>query len=51
MLKNKKSDKSEPVKPNNQKDQGSGGNACPQKDGDNCLVPGVYSDSDPIGGG
>jgi hypothetical protein len=25
-------------------------NECPQKDGDNCLVPGVYSDSDPIGG-
>lgn len=25
-------------------------NKCPEKDGDNCLVPGVYSDSDPIGG-
>lgn len=25
-------------------------NSCPQKDGDNCLVPGVFSDSDPIGG-
>lgn len=25
---------------------------CPKKDKDgNCLVPGVYSDSDPIGGG
>lgn len=24
---------------------------CPVKDGDNCLVPGVYSDSEPIGGG
>lgn len=26
-------------------------NECPVKDGDNCLVPGVYSDSEPIGGG
>jgi len=26
-------------------------NKCPKKDGDNCLVSGVYSDSDPIGGG
>ncbi|MEN6350917.1 MAG: hypothetical protein ABFD08_16170 [Syntrophomonas sp.] len=26
-------------------------NQCPQKEGDNCLVPGIYSDSDPIGGG
>lgn len=27
-------------------------NACPKKDKDgNCLVPGTYSDSDPIGGG
>lgn len=27
-------------------------NACPKKDKDgNCLVPGFYSDSDPIGGG
>jgi hypothetical protein len=27
-------------------------NECPKKDKDgNCLVPGVYSDSDPIGGG
>lgn len=27
-------------------------NKCPHKDEDgNCLVPGVYSDSDPIGGG
>jgi hypothetical protein len=26
-------------------------NECPKKDKDgNCLVPGVYSDSDPIGG-
>jgi hypothetical protein len=25
-------------------------NGCPVKDGDNCKVPGVYSDSDPIGG-
>ncbi|MDD4802754.1 MAG: hypothetical protein PHF24_07425 [Syntrophomonas sp.] len=24
---------------------------CPVKEGDNCLVPGVYSDSEPIGGG
>lgn len=23
---------------------------CPKKEGDNCLVPGVYSDSEPIGG-
>ena len=27
-------------------------NECPKKDKDgNCLVPGIYSDSDPIGGG
>ncbi|MGI6434691.1 MAG: hypothetical protein ACOX0F_04945 [Syntrophomonadaceae bacterium] len=26
-------------------------NECPEKDGDNCKVPGVYSDSAPIGGG
>ena len=26
-------------------------NGCPKKDGDNCLVPGVYSDSEEIGGG
>ncbi len=26
-------------------------NKCPQKEEDNCLVPGVYGDSDPIGGG
>lgn len=27
-------------------------NECPKKDKDgNCLVPGVYSDSDEIGGG
>ncbi len=26
-------------------------NECPKKEGDNCLVPGVYSDSEPIGGG
>jgi len=28
----------------------NGSNECPQKEGDNCLVPGTYSDSDPIGG-
>jgi hypothetical protein len=26
-------------------------NACPEKEGDNCKKPGVYSDSKPIGGG
>ncbi|MDD3269771.1 MAG: hypothetical protein PHX14_10645 [Syntrophomonadaceae bacterium] len=26
-------------------------NQCPVKDGDNCKVPGVFSDSEPIGGG
>jgi len=26
-------------------------NECPKKDKDgNCLVPGIYSDSDPVGG-
>lgn len=25
-------------------------NKCPKKEGDNCLVPGVFGDSDPIGG-
>lgn len=24
---------------------------CPVKDGDNCKEPGVFSDSEPIGGG
>lgn len=24
---------------------------CPVKEGDNCKVPGVFSDSEPIGGG
>jgi len=24
---------------------------CPVKDGDNCLVPGGFNDSEPIGGG
>jgi len=28
------------------------GNECPIKDKNgNCLIPGIYSDSDPIGGG
>jgi len=36
----------------NQEDQIIRKNECPQKDQDgNCLAPGVYSDSDPIGGG
>jgi hypothetical protein len=26
-------------------------NECPLKQGDNCLVPGAFNDSDPIGGG
>lgn len=26
-------------------------NQCPDKEGGNCKVPGVFSDSDPIGGG
>ena len=26
-------------------------NDCPEKEGDNCKVPGVHSDSAPIGGG
>ncbi|MGI5921638.1 MAG: hypothetical protein ACOX6I_07865 [Syntrophomonadaceae bacterium] len=26
-------------------------NECPQKEGDNCLVPGGFNDSEPIGGG
>jgi hypothetical protein len=25
-------------------------NECPEKEGDNCKIPGVYSDSEPIGG-
>lgn len=24
---------------------------CPDKEGDNCKAPGVFNDSDPIGGG
>lgn len=47
----KKSKKDESVMPDNQKQQGTNSNECPKKDGDNCLEPGVYSDSDPIGGG
>lgn len=35
----------------NQADQIIRKNECPEKDEDgNCLVPGVYSDSEPIGG-
>ena len=26
-------------------------NECPGKEGDNCLVPGAFNDSAPIGGG
>ena len=39
-------------KKSKQPDQkGTQPNECPKKDKDgNCLVPGVYSDSDPIGG-
>lgn len=51
MLKNKKSNKDSSSSKDSQNNQGSGGNACPKKEGDNCLVPGVFSDSDPIGGG
>jgi len=31
--------------------QNNRNNECPKKEGDNCLVPGAYSDSAPIGGG
>jgi len=51
LLKNKKNNKDDSLSKASQDSQGSGGNACPKKDGDNCLVPGVFSDSDPIGGG
>jgi len=48
MSDNKKMSKNDPVKNNvnNQTD-----NKCPVKEGDNCLVPGLFSDSDPITGG
>ncbi len=26
-------------------------NNCPKKEGDNCLVPGGFNDTDPVGGG
>lgn len=45
MSKDKKESKSRQVVKNNQD------NECPKKEGDNCLVPGVYSDSKEIGGG
>ncbi len=35
-----------------EKNKNANSNECPVKDKDgNCLVPGVYSDSEPIGGG
>jgi hypothetical protein len=52
--KEKKSKSSSVVKKNNQSNQSTQNiesNECPKKEGDNCLVPGVYSDSAPIGGG
>ena len=45
MSSNKKENKSRKVVKNNQD------NKCPEKEGDNCKVPGVYNDSEPIGGG
>jgi len=47
MSDNKKMFKKDSVQ-NNQNNQNG---QCPEKDGDNCTAPGVYSDSDPIGGG
>ena len=43
--KNKEVSKAEEVLKKNQD------NTCPRKEGDNCLEPGVFNDSDPIGGG
>lgn len=34
-----------------QENRNSGNGDCPVKDGDNCLVPGGFNDSEPIGGG
>lgn len=46
MKKNEKQDKKQ------LKEQKNDTNECPIKDKDgNCLVPGVYNDSEPIGGG
>ena len=45
MSSNEKKSKSSSVVKNSQNNQ------CPEKDGDNCKKPGVYSDSAPIGGG
>lgn len=45
MAKKDKSKKSEDVLKKNWD------NKCPVKEGDNCLEPGVFNDSDPIGGG
>lgn len=45
MAKKDKSKKSEDVLKKNRD------NNCPVKEGDNCLEPGVFNDSDPIGGG
>jgi hypothetical protein len=42
--KQKKDIKSKPVTPNQSGE-------CPKKEGDNCIVPGVFNDSDPISGG
>ena len=48
MKDNKKQNKEQLKEQNNNNET----NECPIKDEDgNCLVPGVYNDSDPIGGG
>lgn len=56
MLKDKKKNKKDlsqgdnPL--SNKSNNSTQSNECPIKDEDgNCIVPGVYSDSDPIGGG
>lgn len=43
--KGKKNQPKEPVVKNTRPDE------CPLKQGDNCLVPGGFNDSEPIGGG
>ncbi|NLB52286.1 MAG: hypothetical protein GX808_05020 [Syntrophomonadaceae bacterium] len=47
----KKSKKKSDLKAKQHEIQNTTSDNCPVKDGDNCLVPGGFNDSEPIGGG
>lgn len=55
MADKKKENKITPVEINNKRawvvEEEIRDNECPDKEGDNCKVPGAFNDSDPIGGG